>query len=341
MHKFIFEAEFHLEQGQSLSKLSVAYHTYGTLNKEKNNVIWICHALTANSDAAAWWPGMVGEGCCFDTSKYFVVCANILGSCYGTTGPLSIDPETSSPYYHQFPAITIRDMVQAHQLLCRHLEITRIQLLVGGSMGGYQAVEWCAMEPTLISNLFLIATSSKETPWGKAIHATQRMAIETDSTWTENSDDAGKNGLKTARAIGMITYRSFQTFSATQNDEVHDLQTNYKAASYVQYQGDKLAKRFNAYSYWYLTYAMDSHNLARGRAVTVAEVLQGFRQNTLIIGISSDIISPVQEQIFLKENIPQSQLVIIDSLYGHDGFLIETDQITAHVKAWWAHVSVD
>ena len=213
--------------------------------------------------------------------------------------------------------------------------------MVGGSMGGYQAVEWCAMEPVLINNLFLIATSSRETPWGKAIHATQRMAIETDSTWTENSLDAGMNGLKTARAIGMITYRSFKTFGATQNDEVHDLQTTYKAASYVQYQGDKLAKRFNAFSYWYLTNAMDSHNLARGRAATVAEVLQRFKQNTLVIGISSDIISPLQEQIFLKENIPQSQLVIIDSLYGHDGFLIETDQITTHVKAWLAHVNVD
>lgn len=147
MDYFNYKESFSLERGGLLAGLTIAFETYGSLNGNRDNVIWICHALTANANPVEWWPGMVGPGCVFDTDQYFVVCANILGSCYGTTGPLSVDPDTGGPFFHSFPNITIRDMVRAHQLLFRHLGISKIHLLAGGSMGGYQALEWCMMEP--------------------------------------------------------------------------------------------------------------------------------------------------------------------------------------------------
>src|SRR5215211_622042 len=167
-----------LEAGGVLPELTIAYHSWGELNASRDNVIWICHALTTNSDAADWWNGMIGEGCIFDPQENFIICANILGSNYGTTGPMSVNPETGNPWYHQFPMITIRDMVNAHELLRRHLGIQKIQLLAGGSMGGYQALEWSVMYPELIEKQFLIVTTARETAWGIAIHTAQRLAIE-------------------------------------------------------------------------------------------------------------------------------------------------------------------
>jgi homoserine O-acetyltransferase len=334
MQQFISKDTFTLENGGSLEQLHIAYNTYGTLNKEKDNVIWICHALTANSEVEKWWPGMVGPGECFDTNRYFIVCANILGSCYGTTGPLSEDPRKGSPFYKDFPFITIRDMVKAHQLLAGYLGISKIELLVGGSMGGYQAIEWSLLEPELIQNLFLIATAARESAWRKAIHAAQRISIEADQTWGSDSADAGKKGLKAARAIGMIAYRSFETYSAKQEDsDLNELQ-NFKAASYIEYQGTKFINRFDAYSYWFLTYAMDSHQMARGREASLEDVLGRLRQKSLIIGISSDILCPIKEQEFLAEHIKDSTFIAIDSIYGHDGFLVETEVITGHLRKW-------
>jgi len=324
---------FTLENGDSLSELTIAYKTYGTLNEQRDNVIWICHALTANSNVEDWWPSLVGEGLAFDTTKHFIVCDNILGSCYGTTGPTSVNTDTGNIFYHNFPFITIRDMVNAHQLLQKHLGIRKIHLLVGGSMGGYQALEWCVMQPELISHLFLLTTSAKENAWRIAIHTAQRMAIETDNTWKEQNGNAGKNGLKTARAIGMLTYRSYASFINKQTDDDNEKLDDYKASSYILYQGDKLAKRFSVYSYWLLTKAMDTHNLARGREDMIT-VLKNIRAKTLIIGISSDILCPVQEQKFLSEHIPDATFVTIESMYGHDGFLVETKQIIYHLSAW-------
>ena len=174
---------FQLENGDSLPELTIAYSTYGKLNKEKNNIVWICHALTANSDVTEWWPGVVGSNHIIDPEKYFIVCANILGSCYGSTGPLSINPKTGEPYYHNFPFITIRDMVNAHILLRKHLGIEKIFLLMGGSMGGYQAMEWCVMEKDITERLVLLATSAAESAWGIATHTAQRLSIEADCTW--------------------------------------------------------------------------------------------------------------------------------------------------------------
>jgi homoserine O-acetyltransferase/O-succinyltransferase len=325
---------FHLENGKMLPELSIAYKTEGTLNAAKDNVVWICHALTANADASDWWKGLVGEGCLIDPQKYFIVGANIIGSCYGSTGPLSVDPTTGKPYYASFPTVTIRDIVAAHILLRKHLGIHSIHLLMGGSMGGYQVLEWAVMEPTVIQKMFLIATSPSESAWGVAVHTAQRLAIEADQTWQDMQPNAGARGLKAARAIGMLTYRNYTTFQEKQTDPDPEKIDDFKASSYLHYQGDKLVKRFNAYSYWLLTKAMDSHHLARGRGGELIEVLKAIQQPTFIIGINSDILCPLDEQQFMADHMPNAELVAIDSTYGHDGFIIETKQITEILAGW-------
>lgn len=324
---------FTTESGGAI-RLTVAYTTYGTLNADRSNVAWICHALTASADAADWWPGLVGAGCAIDPEEHFIVCANIIGSCYGTTGPLSDSPDSNTPYLNDFPLITIRDMVQAHIVLRHHLGIDKISLLVGGSMGGYQALEWAVMEPKVVDRLLLLATSAAESAWGIAIHTAQRMAIEADPTWTTQRPDAGSAGLKAARAIGMLTYRSYEQFATQQTDTDHSKIDDFKASSYLRYQGEKLVQRFNAFSYYTLTKAMDSHNLARGRAASAAEVLQQIQQPALVISISSDMLCPVQEQRFLAMHMPQARYEEIDSPYGHDGFLVEAPKIGILLRDW-------
>ncbi len=320
-HFFTYRQPLKLENGETLSSLDIVYHTYGRVNDEKSNVIWFCHALTANSDVADWWSSLVGKGKTYDPAKYFIICANIIGSCYGSSGPLTINPETQKPYYSTFPKVTIRDMVQAHIILRKHLGIEKINTIIGGSMGGYQALEWVITEPAVFEKMILVSTSSQESAWGIAIHTAQRLAIETDLTWKDLNQQAGAQGLKTARAIGMLTYRNYEAFVKTQTDNENKLD-NFKASTYINYQGEKLVKRFNAYSYWILTKAMDSHNIARGRS-EIKSVLNSIQTKTLIIGISSDFLCPVAEQKFMAQHIPNSHFIEIDSPYGHDGFLIE------------------
>ncbi len=297
-------------------------------------MVWVCHALTSNSAVTEWWAGVVGDNCIIDPSKYFIICANMPGSCYGSSGPASTNPATGQPYYSHFPMITIRDMVKAYILLREHLGIENIYLVMAGSMGGYQALEWCVMESERIENLFLITTSAAESAWGIAIHTAQRMAIEADSTWMDESLQAGKNGLKAARAIGMLTYRNYKLVVEKQTDTDQEKIDNFKASSYIQYQGDKLANRFNAQSYRLLTKAMDSHNLSRGRNKTQEQVLQSMMQKTLIIGISSDLLCPVEEQKHIADNMPNATYLEIDSSYGHDRFLIEVEKISRHIGKW-------
>jgi homoserine O-acetyltransferase len=311
-----------LESGEKLPSVEIAYNTYGTLNADKSNVVWICHALTANSDAMDWWASFLSDGKMHDLNNTFVVCANILGSCYGTTGPLNINTETNKPYYSTFPQITVRDMVNVHILLRKHLGIEKIDTIYGGSLGGYQVLEWVLTEPNVFDKMVLVSTSARESAWGIAIHTAQRLAIETDPTWKEMNENAGAKGLKTARAIGMLSYRNYDAYVRTQTDDDNQKLDNFKASSYINYQGDKLVKRFNAYSYWILTKALDSHNIARHRG-SLEDVLKTIKTKTLIIGISSDMLCPVKEQHFLNTHIPNSKFVEIDSPYGHDGFLIE------------------
>jgi homoserine O-acetyltransferase len=269
-----------------------------------------------------------------DPGKYFIVCANMIGSCYGSTGPTSINPAAGEPYFSGFPQVTVRDMVQAYILLRKHLDIESIHLLMGGSMGGYQVLEWAVMESTVIKKLFLIATSPSESAWGVAVHTAQRLAIEADDSWKDHTAGAGAKGLKAARAIGMLTYRNYGTFQEKQTDPDPEKIDNFKASSYLNYQGDKLVKRFNAYSYWLLTKAMDSHHLGRGRGGDLIKVLQSIQQPALIIGITSDILCPLDEQRFMAMYMQHAMLVEIDSAYGHDGFIIETEQISQHLGPW-------
>ncbi|QHL87514.1 homoserine O-acetyltransferase [Nibribacter ruber] len=334
MNYFQYPHPFELENGQTLPALTLAYHAFGQLNAKKSNVVWICHALTANSDPLDWWNGVTADGKAINPKDHFIICANILGSCYGSTGPLSVNPETGQPYYAMFPQVTIRDMVRAHALLREHLGIEKIYLLAGGSMGGYQALEWCLREPGRIENLFLLATSAAESAWGIAIHTTQRLSIEADCTFGEASDTAGSKGLKAARAVGILTYRSFQILEQNQTDPDPEKLDNFRVSSYINYQGNKLVSRFNAYSYWILTKAMDSHHLGRGRGGNLADVLQQIHQKTLVIGISSDVLCPVQEQKFIAQHVPNAQYVEIESDYGHDGFIIEGERITQALQAW-------
>ncbi|MFL5764944.1 MAG: homoserine O-acetyltransferase [Bacteroidia bacterium] len=324
-HFFTYRNPITLENGQVLPMTDVVYHTYGTLNSDKSNVVWFCHALTASSDVASWWDSLVGEGKHYDPAHYFIICANIIGSCYGSSGPLSTDPATGNAYYSTFPRVTIRDMVKVHTALRNYLGLPKINTIMGGSMGGYQVLEWVLAEPEVFGKMVLVATGAQESAWGIAIHTAQRLAIEADPTWKDMTANAGQNGLKAARAIGMLTYRNYGAFVKTQTDEEEKLD-NFKASSYIHYQGEKLVKRFNVYSYWLLGKAMDSHNIARGRG-KLEDVLKTIRTKTLIIGISSDQLCPVNEQKIMAENIPGAVFMEIDSPYGHDGFLIEGKQI--------------
>lgn len=306
---------FTFEHGQNIPALDIAYCTYGKLNADKSNVIWVCHALTANADVADWWPNMVGPGLIFDTEKYFIVCANIVGSCYGTTGAASTNPISGEAYGKDFPFTTTRDMVQAHQLLAQYLGIASIYLLCGGSLGGQQAMEWAIMQPNFIQRLFLVATNARHSAWGIAFNEAQRMALQ-----------AGDGGLDAARAIAMLSYRNYTMYENTQTDSEH-ITDGFKASSYQRYQGQKLSKRFNPYCYHTLSKAMDAHNVGRGRG-SVAEALALIRAKTLVIGISTDILFPPKEQEYLAKHIQSAVLEIIDSDYGHDGFLIETKGIS-------------
>jgi len=334
MEFFQYDGDFELEGGSVLQGITIAYQCYGQLNASKSNVVWVCHHLTANASVAEWWPGVVGEGTVLDPSRYFIVCANILGSCYGTTGPLSNDPATGEPFYSRFPRVTIRDMVKAHILLRKALRIDEIFLLVGGSMGGYQALEWAYMETKVIRRLFLLATSATESAWGIAVHTAQRLAIEADASWQEQRPDAGQKGLKTARAIGMLTYRNYGIMVTNQTDNDPEKLDHYRASSYIEYQGDKLVRRFNAYSYWLLTKSMDSHHIARTRGGDVDVILKQLRQPALIIGVSSDILCPLDEQRHLADVMPNATLVEIDSAFGHDGFMVESEKINRCLVSW-------
>ncbi|MFO7827832.1 MAG: homoserine O-acetyltransferase [Bacteroidales bacterium] len=329
-HQFQYKGEFKLENGQSLHDIQIAYHTAGNLNQAKDNVIWVCHALTANSDVAEWWPNMVGDGLLFDTNKYFIICANFLGSCYGTTGPLSINPKTGKPYYHEFPLITIRDMVSAHELLRKHLGIPKIFMITGGSIGSFQALEWSIMNPSLIEHLVFLVSGASASPWNIAINESQRLAINADPTFKNNHETAGLAGLKAARSIALLSYRNAATYNKTQQDTEEKLD-HFRAISYQQYQGDKLVKRFNAYSYYTITKAFDTHNVGRKRG-GIEKALSLVKAKTLLIAISSDILFFPDEIRALQKSIPNAEYIEIDSLYGHDGFLIETEKLTKIIK---------
>ncbi|MDW3197564.1 MAG: homoserine O-acetyltransferase [Cytophagales bacterium] len=309
----VVDEPFLLEGGGVLPQVTIGYTTAGELNEDHSNVVWVFHALTANSDPFEWWPELFGEGRRFNPEKYFVVCANMLGSCYGSTAPED---------FH-FPIITIHDMVEVHKQLRAHLGIEKIHVGIGGSMGGQQLLEWAVQEPELFENIMPIATNAYHSPWGIAFNEAQRMAL--------NNKDREK-GLEAARAIAMLSYRHYNTYDHSQKDE-DQRWDHFSAASYQQYQGFKLRKRFTPESYYYLSKAMDSHHLGRHFA-SVADALGRITARCLVIGVASDILFPVEEQKLLAQHIPNASLEVIESIYGHDGFLVEMEAIDQLIKNW-------
>ena len=321
-----FAEPVELECGATLPDLTVAYSTYGSLSPEKDNVIWVCHALTANSEVHDWWEHTVEKGRFLDPERWFVVCANFLGSHYGTTGPHSINPATGEKWYGDFPEITVRDMVRCHRMLAKRLGIEQVALLIGSSIGGFQCMEWTVQCPDFAKRAAFIATTPQSKPWAIAFNESQRMAIEADRSFGERSDSAGEAGMAAARSIALLSYRGGIAYDRTQQDPDKEKLRGYRATTYQQHQGEKLRRRFNAYSYYRLSQAVDSHNISRGRG-SLEEVLQGIKAKVLVVSITSDILFPPADHEVMVRNIPDVEYHIIDSDFGHDGFLVEAEQL--------------
>lgn len=324
---YIHDKPFTLESGEVLECLTIAYSTYGTRNEKSDNIVWVCHALTANSDVRDWWPHTVETAAILDPAHNYVVCANILGSPYGTTAPLHTNPKTGEPYYNDFPRYTIRDVIAAHRILAEVLEVGHIDVILGCSVGGFQALEWAVSEPDRFSKLILVATDSKVSPWAVAINETMRMAIETDSTFGERRADAAMEGLATARAMALLSYRGPHGYNITQQNPDTRI-CDHRAQSYQRYQGEKLCRRFDAYSYYSILNSFDTHDVGRGRGGQDA-ALKRITAKTYVVGITTDILFPPCEMRDFTNRIPGAEYFEIDSLFGHDGFLVEHEQFNA------------
>ena len=325
-----------LESGETLRDAVVAYRTWGRLSAAQDNVAWACHALTANADVLDWWPGLFGPESVFDPADYYIVCANILGSCYGSTGPLATNPQTQTSYYQDFPLLTTRDLAAAHELLRQELGIQHIHTLIGGSMGGQQAVEWAIAQPEIFEHLVLLATNAQHSPWGIAFNEAQRLAIQADQTYAEAaSARGGAAGLRAARAMALLSYRSYEAYGHTQAEDMDERLDDFRASAYQRHQGDKLVARFDAYSYVALSRTMDTHNVGRGRG-GVEAALHQIQAKTLVLSLPSDILFPVSEQQLLVRDIRGAMYGEVHSRYGHDGFLLETAQIAHLLERFYA-----
>ena len=322
--------DLRLEAGGVLKGARVVYHTSQEAWDGRRPVIWVCHALTANSDPSDWWPEMVGPGKAVDTEKNFVVCVNMLGSPYGSEGPARENPETGKPWLLDFPKVTVRDMVAASICVRKALGIKSVDLLVGSSIGGFQAIEWAVTEPGVFKRCAFIATAPRVSPYLSATVEAQRMALEADPTFREARDlSGGAAGLKCARAQALISYRCFEGYALTQAEEDPDTLFAGRAASYERYQGEKLVRRaFDAYSYHTLCHALDSHNVGRGRG-GVEAALARIKARTTVVSIDTDSLFPPLESSVWARWIPGADYFEISSRFGHDGFLLETARLTA------------
>jgi len=333
------QAPFILESGERLAPVQVAYETYGSLNAERTNAILVCHALTGNAHAAGadsrgqtgWWDGLIGKGKAFDTENYFVVCSNFLGSCYGTTGPVSTNPATGKPYGQQFPEFTVRDMVRLQRDLIGHLGIEHLAAVAGGSLGGMQALEWAVMYPDIVQAIIPIGTAARHSAWCIGLNEVARLAIQNDPAWFNGNEHwQPDRGLALARMIAMISYRSRESFEARfgrkQSVRNGTGEPGFEIESYLHYQGQKLVDRFDAATYVAITRAMDRHDIGRDRG-DYRDVLRSVKARALCIGIDSDVLYPVAEQTDIAEHIPNARYAELTSPHGHDAFLIEFEQL--------------
>jgi len=321
------------ESGFDFGSIDLAWHSWGTLNDARDNVILIFHALTGNSDAQDWFAGLFAEDGIIDLNQHFVICINNLGSCYGSSGPTSVDPETGNTFQASFPEITIRDIVKSQQMLLDYLNIHSIELAIGGSMGGMIGLEFALMD-SRIKSLALIAMGASHSPWAIGISHAQRNAIKADKNWNDGFYDVNNPpalGLESARSLAMITYRSAKNYELKFGRDYNIPKNKFEVESYLDYQGEKLSDRFDANSYITLTKAMDSHDIGRDRN-SVASALSQIDIPVLVIGINSDLLYPVHEQKQLADSIQNAVYKEIDSIYGHDAFLIEFDQINTHLN---------
>ncbi|GFN23503.1 MAG: homoserine O-acetyltransferase [Thermoanaerobacteraceae bacterium] len=353
--------ELVLECGKKLGPITVAYETYGRLNSAGDNAILVLHALTGSAHVAGWhrigerkpgwWDPMVGPGRPLDTDRFFVVCSNVLGGCYGTTGPASLNPATGKPYGLDFPLVTIRDMVRVQKALLDHLGVKHLVTAVGGSMGGMQALEWGVLYPDFMSSVIVIAAPGRTSAMNIAFNAVQREAIYNDPAW-RGGDYYGtpgpERGLALARMIGTITYKSDESwsfkFARAMNGRPGDLfclDGRFEVENYLHYQGRKLVERFDANCYLYLTKAMDLHDVGRGFN-SYEEALARIKCPCLAIGISSDILFPTYQVKEIAEIINQGGgrafYWELNSPYGHDAFLIEFAKLGAMLREFLAQI---
>ena len=321
MNRHEITVDLPLENGGTLYGARIVFHDSET---HGGRTVWICHALTSNSNPEDWWPDLVGPGKTIDTLRDRVVCVSMLGSAYGSEGPARTNPETGRPWMLDFPMITIRDTVSAFIEVRKHLGIEKIDLLVGASNGGFNAIEWAIMEPERFVRCLFLCTAPRISPFLGATVEAQRMALEADPTFREAKDlGGGSIGLKCARAQALISYRSFQRYQLTQCEPDPDTMFAGRVASYERYQGEKLVRRgFDAYSYFTLCNALDSHNVGRGRG-GVKAALQTIQASCTILAVDSDLIFPPFEGREWASWIPNARYIEISSEFGHDGFFLE------------------
>ncbi len=328
MKTIILKDAFPLECKRNLQNTQIAYQTFGKLNKDRTNVVWICHALTGNQFVDEWWGGLVGTEKLFDPSKDFIVAVNALGSCYGTTGPSS--PRLNQrPLLLDFPSVSIRDQVSILEVVRKELRLKTIQTVIGASFGGQVALEWAVEFPDLIKELILVASNAKHSAFGIAFNESQRLALKLDPTFGRFVN-GGKDGLIAARSIAMLSYRSYEGYVQKLSGE-NSISDDLPANTYQRYQGQKLAKRFSPYSYYYLTKAMDSHDICRGRG-SVKSVLKKVNSKVLTVGVDSDQLFPTSEQKLIAKNVKNGSYAELHSNFGHDGFLVETEQLVTILK---------
>ncbi len=364
--RFLRVAEDHpfvLEGGGLLGPITLAYETWGNLDAAGDNAVLVCHALTADAHAAGgiaggqptpgWWDGLIGPGRALDTERLFVVCVNVLGGCQGTTGPASPHPDDGRPYGPRFPVVSIRDMVRTEAAVADHLGVGRWLSVLGGSMGGMQVLEWGVMYPHRVRSLVPIATCAAATAQQIGWWSTGRRAIRMDPRWQggdyydASPGDGPHEGLAIARSISQITFRSDDVFTDRFGREVVEpiegfsLWQRFEVERYLEYHGDKLARRFDANSYLLLTKAMDLHDVGRGRG-GLDRACRRLAAPVLSIGVSSDSLYPSYQTRAICDLVRaaggRAHYAEIDSPHGHDGFLLELDQVGAMVSELLAAV---